>query len=113
RRNVVLGQMLKYELINKATFDSVKVLPIELDYNVANHNQGLATYFRSVVGNYLRRWSNEHGYDLYEGGLKIYTTIDSRMQKYAEEAVSAHMADIQKKFFEHWEGRNPWIDEQG
>src|SRR5690606_22317048 len=74
RRNVVLGQMLKYELINQHTFDSVKLLPIELNYSVANHNQGLATYFRGVVGNYLRRWAAEHGHDLYEGGLKIYTT---------------------------------------
>lgn len=113
RRNVVLAQMLKYDIINQETFDSVKVLPIKLDYSVANHNTGLAPYFRGVVGNYLRKWSSEHGYDLYEGGLKIYTTIDSRLQKYAEEAVSEHMAEIQKKFFDHWEGRNPWRDEQG
>ncbi len=113
RRNVVMSQMVKYNMLSREVYDSVRALPIDLDYKVANHNQGIATYFRSVVGNYLRNWANEHGYDLYEGGLKIYTTIDSRLQKYAEEAVSTHMADIQKKFFDHWEGRNPWIDEQG
>ena len=113
RRNVVLSQMVKYDMLSEATFDSVKQLPIELDYKVANHNQGLATYFRAVIGNELRSWANEHGYDLYEGGLKIYTTIDSRLQKYAEEAVAEHMTELQAKFKEHWNGRNPWVDEQG
>lgn len=113
RRNVVLAQMLKYNMLTRETFDSLKLLPIDLDYKVANHNQGLATYFRSVIGSYLRNWANEHGYDLYEGGLKIYTTIDSRLQEYAEEAVSEHMSSLHKTFIDHWKGRNPWIDEQG
>lgn len=113
RRNVVLSQMKKYNFLSPQAFDSLKQLPIELDYKVANHNRGLATYFRSVIGGYLRNWANEHGYDLYEGGLKIYTTIDSRLQRYAEEAVSEHMKTLQATFNEHWEGRNPWIDENG
>lgn len=113
RRNVVLAQMMKYNMLSRETYDSLKVLPIDLDYKVANHNQGLATYFRSVIGNYLRNWAREHGYDLYEGGLKIYTTIDSRLQEYAEEAVTEHMTTLQNTFMEHWKGRNPWIDEQG
>lgn len=113
RRNVVLGQMLKYNMLSRETFDSLKQLPIELDYNVANHNQGLATYFRRVVGAYLNNWAKEHGYDLYEGGLKIYTTIDSRLQEYAEEAMTEHMSYLHGVFIDHWKGRNPWIDEQG
>lgn len=113
RRNVVLAQMTRYGMISEGTFDSLKVLPIELEYSVASHNRGLATYFRAVIGVFLRNWASEHGYDLYEGGLKIYTTIDSRLQKLAEEAVAEHMTVLQEKFNEHWEGRNPWIDEQG
>jgi penicillin-binding protein 1A len=92
-------------------FDSIKALPIDLKYNVENHNRGNATYFRSVVGNYMLKWCEERGIDLYGDGLKIYTTIDSRMQKYAEEAVNKHMKELQGKFFAHWKGRNPWVDE--
>lgn len=113
RRNVVLAQMKKYEFLSNHEYDSLVRMPIELDYKVENHNKGLATYFRSVIGAYLRNWANEHGYDLYEGGLKIYTSIDSRLQQYAEEAVSEHMKALQQTFDEHWDGLNPWIDENG
>jgi penicillin-binding protein 1A len=75
------------------------------------HDEGLATYFRTVVRNYLLGWCEEHGYDLFSDGLKIYTTIDSRLQKYAEEAVYEHMRDLQARFFKHWEGMNPWVNE--
>lgn len=113
RRNTVLGQMYKYNYISKELFDSLSNQPIELDYSVASHNQGPATYFRSVVVWDLLRWAKENGFDLYEDGLKIYTTIDSRMQKYAEEAVVKHMTFQQELFEEHWKGRDPWIDEKG
>ena len=81
--------------------------------SIQNQNQGLATYFRTVVGNDLFRWTNENGYDLYGDGLRIYTTLDSRIQKYAEEALTSHMKQLQQTFDEHWEGENPWRDEDG
>lgn len=113
RKNTVLSQLHRYGYIDDVAFDSLKAKPIELDYNVSNHNDGLATYFRGTILWDLLRWSKENGYDLYEDGLKIYTTIDSRMQKYAEEAVEQHMAYQQDLFDKHWDGQNPWRDEKG
>ncbi len=113
RKNTVLGQLHRYAYIDDNAYDSLKVKPIELDYDVKNHNDGLATYFRGTILWDLLAWSRENGYDLYEDGLKIYTTIDSRMQKYAEEAVEKHMAYQQELFNEHWDGQNPWRDEKG
>ncbi|HEY8400142.1 MAG TPA: transglycosylase domain-containing protein [Cytophagaceae bacterium] len=113
RRNVVLEQMYKYGFLSRELKDSLQKTPITLTYDVENHNKGLATYFRSVITNYLLAWCKERGFDLYADGLKIYTTIDSRLQKYAEEAVQQHMKTLQANFFEHWKGRNPWVDEEG
>ena len=112
RRNVVIGQMKKYGLLAENKADSIMQLPIVLDYSVENHNLGPASYFRSVIKDFLHSWTREHGYDLYEDGLKIYTTLDSRMQHYAEEAVGTQMAKLQKKFNEEWGNRNPWIDDK-
>lgn len=112
RRNVVINQMKKYGFLAENQADSIMQLPIELEYSVENHNLGPASYFRSVIKDFLHSWTREHGYDLYEDGLKIYTTLDSRMQNYAEEAVNAHMAKLQKKFNEEWEGKNPWVDDK-
>ncbi|MBC8343306.1 MAG: penicillin-binding protein [Bacteroidetes bacterium] len=106
RRNVVLGQMYKYGFIKSQTeFDSLIDLPIKLDYKVESHNRGLARYFREFLRMDLREWCSENGYDLYSSGLKIYTTIDSRMQTYAEEATHEHMKSLQESFFKHWKGR--------
>ena len=114
KRNQVLNKIYRHGHINQIELDSLKQLPIDISsYGVSNHNTGLATYFRSMIKNELTLWARNHGYDLYEDGLKIYTTIDSRMQKYAEEAVEKHMADLQKVFNEHWKGQNPWRDLQG
>ncbi|MCZ6899738.1 MAG: transglycosylase domain-containing protein [Bacteroidetes bacterium] len=113
RRNVVLRQMYKYNSIDQQQYDSIKQLPIELEYKVASHNVGPATYFRSVARNFLMRWSREHGYDLWADGLRIYTTIDSRMQAYAERAVTEHISQLQELFYEHLEGANPWINDKG
>ena len=113
RKNTVLGQMNKYGYLSDLAFDTLKVKPIELDYDVENQNDGLGTYFRGQILWDLLAWCKENGYDLYEDGLKIYTTIDSRMQQYAEEAVEKHMAFQQELFNEHWDGKNPWRDESG
>lgn len=107
RRNVVLSQMMKYGYITQQKFDSLKVLPLKVNYHPEDHNEGVATYFREYLReNYLKKWCSEHlkpdgkPYDLYRDGLRIYTTIDPRMQKYAEEAVAQHMSEIQATFFE-------------
>ncbi len=117
KRNEVLYKVYKkgYKIKTKAQFDSIKSLPIDLNYNVQNQNEGLATYFRTILQNYLTKYCNDKGIDLYNSGLKIYTTIDSRLQKYAEEAVNEHMKDLQAKFFSEWKrrNRNPWVDENG
>ncbi|MFD2513206.1 penicillin-binding protein 1A [Pontibacter locisalis] len=110
RRNVVLSQMVKYGFLPEEEFQKLKEKDIDLDYRVENQNVGLAPYFRTEASKFLLQWCRENGYDLYADGLKIYTTIDSRMQRYAEQAVAEHMKDRQKAFFEHWKGRNPWVD---
>lgn len=114
KRNQVLNKIYRHNHLSKEELDSLKESPIDLSaYGVANHNTGLATYFRSKIKFELIKWAKDHGYDLYEDGLKIYTTIDSRMQAMAEEAVTTHMTDLQKVFDEHWNGANPWRDESG
>ncbi len=112
RRNVVLRQMYRYDFLDKTGFDSLSKLPITLDYRVENHNEGMATYFRSVIRDYLLKWCADRGIDLFADGLKIYSTLDSRMQQYAEETMAEHMKDQQAKFFEHWGDKNPWVDDE-
>lgn len=116
RRNTVLGQMYRNDLLTETEFDSLAKLPIELDYSVSNQNQGLATYFREVVKADLIKWTKENlksdgsAYDLYGDGLKIFATIDSRMQRYAEESVDEHMISLQAAFFKEMGTRDPWVD---
>ncbi|MFM7725609.1 MAG: transglycosylase domain-containing protein, partial [Flavobacteriales bacterium] len=114
RRNVVLSQMRKYDFISDEQFDSLSALPIDLDFQQDDHNYGLATYFREVLRKQLLGWCKEHvnnstgkPYNLYTDGLRIHTTIDSRMQKYAEEAMKEHMKELQRKFNDHWKGKEP------
>ncbi|WP_234735487.1 penicillin-binding protein 1A [Tellurirhabdus bombi] len=116
RRNVVLSQMRKYNFLTDEQFALYKAKPIKMDITIENQNTGPASYFRSVIKDEVQKWIEEYNdahpdaeLNLYTSGLKIYTTIDSRMQKYAEEAVYEHMRDQQKKFYEHWRGRNPWV----
>lgn len=112
RKNVVLSQMAKYNFIEAETFDSLKREPIVLNYKVHDKVEEAATYFKGAVNNYLTRWCEENGYNLYNDGLRVYTTIDSRFQDHAEEAVINHMKSLQKKFDQHWRGRNPWVDDK-
>lgn len=105
RRNTVLSQMKKYGYLTEAKFDSIKVLPLNLDFRSEDHNEGLATYFREYLrDNFLKEWCSTHKkengkpYDIYRDGLRIYTTIDSRMQQYAEEAATEQMQFLQGKF---------------
>ncbi|MGY6558650.1 MAG: penicillin-binding protein 1A [Nitritalea sp.] len=119
RRNTVLAQMHKYGYLERGLYDSLRTLPITLDYAVESQNMGVATYFREIVKADLIRWARETlkadgtPYDLFGDGLRIYTTVDSRLQRYAEEAVTEHMAELQKAFMKENAGREPWIDSNG
>ncbi|MGB0443657.1 MAG: penicillin-binding protein 1A [Flavobacteriaceae bacterium] len=105
RRNIVYQQMLRNKLINEKERDSLAALPITLDFNPQSHREGIATYFRAYLQQFMQGWiannPKEDGtfYNLYLDGLSIYTTIDSRLQTYAEDAVAAHMPNLQKEFF--------------
>jgi penicillin-binding protein 1A len=114
RRNRVFEQMGKYEYLDTILIDSLQELPIDIDYKYLTKSSGLAPHFREMLRLEVEKvcglLRNEDGdnYDVYKDGLKIYTTIDSKMQKYAESAVQTHMKDLQKTFFDHWKGRMPW-----
>jgi penicillin-binding protein 1A len=105
RRNVVLAQMAKYGFIKEAVKDSIQKLPLGLHYSPESHREGTATYFREYLRSEMKKWVKNNSkpdgskYSLTNDGLKIYTTIDSRMQKYAEEAVEKHMPRLQAEFF--------------
>lgn len=113
RRNTVLNNMVKHGDLSRTTCDSLSQLPIKLDFKVEENYDGQAKYFREAVANYLKDWCEQEGYDLYSSGLKIYTTIDTRMQKYAEEAAIKQMKKVQQNFKAHWGNNDPWIDEKG
>lgn len=117
RRNTVISQLAKYDFITDEQRDSISAIPIHLDFRQESHTEGLAQYFREELRLELIKWCKEHTkadgtpYNLYRDGLRIYTTIDTRMQRYAEEAVVEQFRDLQKTFFEHWKGREAWEDQ--
>jgi penicillin-binding protein 1A len=113
RRNVVLQNLVSKKVITQHVCDSLKKLPIRMNYSVEQTYEGEALHFRTYLDKYLNEWEKETGNDIYSDGLKIYVTIDSRLQKYAEEAVQKHMKLHQQRFFSHWQGQNPWRDEDG
>jgi penicillin-binding protein 1A len=105
RRDLVLMQMAKNKYISENEKDSLQKIPLELNYTPQSHRQGIATYFRSYLRGFMKDWTDNNlkadgsKYNLYSDGLKIYTTINSKMQKYAEESVTEHMKNLQKEFF--------------
>ena len=112
RRNVVLYQMKNYGYITGHAYDSLKTIPLKLNFKPENPDEGLASYFREYLrDNFLRKWCDEHPkpdgtkYDIYKDGLKIYTTIDSHLQKYAEEAVEQNCKFLQPLFFKELKNR--------
>ena len=114
RRNVVLGQMLKNKIITEEEYDVFKKEPLGIDFQKVDHNEGLAPYFREQLRSELLEWCSSPSnykasgdpYNLYTDGLVIYTTIDSKLQKHAEDAVKSHMSKLQKLFYNHWKGRS-------
>lgn len=114
RRNVVLNNMVTKNDLTKQEYDSISRIPIDLShFSVETNYDGQAQYFRETIAKYLKDWCNDNGYDLYSSGLKIYTTIDTRLQKYAEEAAKKQMQQIQQNFNSHWGKSEPWVDEHG
>ncbi|WP_071387074.1 penicillin-binding protein 1A [Roseivirga seohaensis] len=118
RRNVVLNQMVRYGYLEKAAYDTLAPQDIVLDYNAQDQNFGPGQYFRAEVQKDLIVIARDLGYDLFADGLKIYTTIDSRMQRYAEQAVDSTMRQVQANFFNSLKDgngnmREPWIDSDG
>lgn len=113
RRNTVLYNMYTHGNLSEQNYEMYSRKPIKLNYHVEENYDGQCLYFRSAVADYLKDWAQDKGYDLYSSGLKIYTTIDTRMQKYAEKAASEQMKIIQQNFKNHWRGQDPWRDENG
>ncbi len=128
RRNIVLMQMVRNGDLSQQEYDEYSKKPVSAkNYRVDNNNEGLGTYFREhlrteVMPDILARYPKEDGtkYNLYTDGLKIYTTLHSKMQQYAEEAVQKQMQDLQQKFNQHWKnykkdkpwGDDKWIEQQ-
>jgi penicillin-binding protein 1A len=114
RRNVVISQMVKYSFIPKEAADTLLVKPIELEISKTSHHLGLAPYFREYLKSELLTWCKNNKkrdgtpYNLYTDGLRIYTTLDSKLQKYGEAALTQQMTDVQKMFFDHWGKEKPW-----
>jgi len=120
RRNQVLLNMLQHDNMftvgnmTRHEYDSLIQIPINMDeYKVEDVYSGHALYFREAIRDELRDWCNEHNINLDGDGLRIYTTLDSKMQMYAEWAVNKQMKYLQEVFNNHWKGRNPWVDEYG
>lgn len=118
RRNTVLAQMAKYDFISEAERDSLIALRMDINFNPESHREGLATYFRMYLQGWMKDWISKNPkpalpgerdkWNIYLDGLKVYTTIDSRMQAHAESAVQEHMKNLQKEFFnQNTPQRNP------
>ena len=114
RRNTVIRQMVKYDFLTEAEGKRLEALPLHLDYTPDNHYSGLAPYLRERIRQdalrILREYNAKHGtaYNLYEDGLVLVTTLDAEMQRFAEEAVAAHLPHLQEAYEEHLHGREPW-----
>ena len=119
RRNIVFSQMKKYEVISDSLYDTLVQQPIILNFNKASHNEGLAPYFREYFRGELKKWCATHtkpdgtNYNAYTDGLKVYTSINSRLQQFAEEGMRTHMSSLQKDFNKHWKGytKAPYPDD--
>jgi penicillin-binding protein 1A len=110
KRNNVLNDMVRTGFLSEPESERLKQLPIKLNYKKLDQNRGLAPYFRDVLRDHMKKWCKEHkktngdNYNIYQDGLKIYTTINPRMQLYAEEAVAKHLSALQKSYW-----TLPWI----
>lgn len=122
RRNTVLYNMMTHGDLAEADYQTYSKRPLGAELHVEENYDGQAQYFREAISKYLSRWLKDNDYDLYSSGLRIYTTIDTRMQKLAEDAAHRQMRVIQRNFdnhwsirrnADHWQANNPWRDENG
>lgn len=113
RRNTVLKQMNKYGYLNTADLNTYSNKQLDLDLSYVEDDSQGDSYIRRAVEKWLAKWCADNNYNLYEDGLKIYTTIDSHLQEYAEEAVAEKMKMLQKRFDNLWGKKNPWRDQNG
>jgi penicillin-binding protein 1A len=115
RRNLVLTRMGQAGFLTAAQVQEYQARPLGLRYQVEKHVDGPENYFRGAISQQVAAWCKKNGYDMYRDGLRIYTTLDSRMQTYAEEAVHERMKALQRQFDNFWRnrGQNPWVDEKG
>ena len=110
RRRIIINNLVSHKMITQEQCDSILAVPFSLNFKSESNLDGIALYFRDAVSNELQEWCDENNVNLYTDGLKIYTSIDSRMQRYAEQAVSKQMEENQKRFFKNWGKQNPWRD---
>jgi penicillin-binding protein 1A len=114
RRNVVLKRMLEANVITQTAFDTLSKKKIKLNFHSPDYREGIATYLRENLRQELKAWCDKNKkpdgspYDIYRDGLNVYTTIDSRMQRYAEEAIKDHLKYLQEVYFKEWHGKEPW-----
>ena len=113
RRNIVLSQMQKYNFLSKDSLVMLMIRPLELKAGKMVDGSDGDSYLRAAVDKYLEKWCEDNNFDLYEDGLKIYTTIDSKLQGYAEDAVNNQMKTLQKRFYNVWGEEDPWKDLEG
>ncbi len=114
RRNLVLQSMYRNDFLSEREKDSISEIPLKLDYHKFDHDAGLAPYFREEVRKQLLKWTeseeeNGHGYNIYTSGLKIYTTLNHKMQLMAEAAMKTHMKSLQKSFEKSYGNKAPWL----
>lgn len=110
RRRIILNNLVSHNMLTQHECDSILAVPFALNFKSESNLDGMALYFRDAVSNELQSWCDKNNVNLYTDGLKIYTSIDSRMQNYAEQAVAKQMAENQKRFFKNWGKQNPWRD---
>lgn len=113
RRNVVLSQMQKYEYLSPDEYVKYSKVPLKTTVGEFNEGNEGESYLKSAAAEFIKKWCEENNYDLYEGGLKIYTTIDSRLQKHAEEAVTSQMKILQRRLNNEWGNQKPWRNSEG
>lgn len=109
RRNIVLSQMKKYGKLSEEDYKKFSKEPLGINFKEYSYSEGMAPYFRTYIAKYLSDWGKERDIDIFSGGYKIITTLDSRMQRNAEEAVIKQMKKLQQNFNNHWGGTAPWM----
>lgn len=109
RRNTVIDQMEKYEFVTATQADSLRALDLGVSYRQDDFNNGMAPYFTEHVRMWMREWCKENDKDLYTDGLKVYTTLDARLQAHAEAAMAEHLTYLQGKFDDHIMGKEAWL----